>query len=179
MAAPSLHIPKQTGMRLLIGAGLLLVFAAATILPVLQDIGRTNMAIATARVDIERQQMLHPVYDEIQEIVHQPLPEGLPMPDPETLSEADISGVEPLLDQAAQRAGFTAREIAPDPSSLVEDARYLLVNASFQGEMAGLRTFMIELGAIPVLTHVEQMRIEESFGATLFHFRLWMALEKQ
>ncbi len=175
----SLHIPKQTGMRLLIGAGLLLVFAAATIYPVLSDIGKTNMAIALAKVDIERQEMLHPVYEEIQDVVRTPLPDGLPMPKAETLSEAGIAGVEPLLDQAAQRADFTAREIAPDPSSLVEDARYLLVNASFQGEMAGLRTFMIELGAIPFLTHVEQMRIEESFGATLFHFRLWMSLEKQ
>jgi hypothetical protein len=146
---------------------------------VLRDIGRTNMRIAQAKVDIERQKMLHPVYEEILGIVSAPLPQGLPMPDPEPLSEADISGVETLLNQAAEQAGFVARDITPDPSSLVDDARYLLVNASFQGEMAGLRSLMVALGAIPSLTHVEQMRIEENLGKTMFHYRLWMALEKQ
>lgn len=179
MATTSLHIPKETGMRLVIGAVLLLVFAAATILPVLTEIKKADTDIAEAKVEIERQKLLHPAHEEILEVVRTPLPEGLPMPEPATLSEADIAGVESLLDQAAQAAGFTTREIAPDPSSLADDSRFLLVNASFQGEVAGLRTFMIQLGAIPVLTHIEQMRIEESLGSILFDFRLWLALEKQ
>lgn len=179
MPNSSLNIPKQTGMRIVVGSILLVVFAAATVIPVLMDIGKAEMDIAGAKVDIERQKMLHPVHEEILKVVGTPMPEGLPMPEAQALTESDIAGVEPLLDQAATKTGFITREIAPDPSSLVDDARYLLVNASFQGEMSQLRSFMIEMGAIPVLTHVEEMRIEENLGATLFRFRLWMSLEKQ
>jgi hypothetical protein len=53
---------------------------------------------------------------------------------------------------------------------------FLLYNAVLEGEFANFRKMLIELGALPYLDRIEEIRIQQNPDSMEFRIKIWIAL---
>ena len=65
----------------------------------------------------------------------------------------------------------------PDVDSIIGGAGFLQMTVVMKGELFDLRNFMVLLGEVPYLEHIEQIQIRTAQDLKEIRLRLWMARE--
>jgi len=100
----------------------------------------------------------------------------LPFPGKGRLSRDKIDEVPSIFGEIAQKSGLEAVSISPDVKSIATNSGVLLLNAALKGDFFDFRKFLIELGKIAYLEHIEQIQIQEILVGRKFRLKIWLAL---
>ena len=131
---------------------------------------------------IDDQKLLEPIYKRFTEILGDTQPSelgDLPLPHPERLEPDQLAGIEPLFRQLAEQSHLTVRQIGADLNSMINETGELKLALELQGAFGNLRGFMLKLGELPYLAHIERIEVRRETNLPGLHMELDLWLSRQ
>lgn len=132
--------------------------------------------IKTIRYEIEEQKVVFPVYKDMLKEMEVDGPEVLTFPIKIRLSEDKIERIPIRFAEIARKCNLEAVSIIPDVMSLDRNSGCLLVNVFVKGCFFDFRKFLIELGRVPYLEHIEKVHIQRTMEGKELKVKIWLAL---
>jgi len=172
------QLPTRSIAFLLICAGGLLTFFLLVIYPQRISLAEADLEIEKLKGRIEEQKILYPVFQDLLRKTRLKVTEGLPFPEKVKMKRDDTAKIWSIFQEIAQKSGLTIEDIVPDVSSLIGSSGYFKMNLVVQGEFLDLRNFLLQLGELPYLEHIEKIRIRSIQGAKEIRLKIWMAQEQ-
>ena len=125
---------------------------------------------------IEGQKLVLPVYQELLKKMRVKSPEILPFPDKIGLPKDKIEEIPAIFEETAKKCNLEPVSIIPDVMSLDRTSGLLLVNTFVKGSFFDFRKFLLNLGAISYLEHIEKIDIKRTIEGKEFRLKIWVAL---
>jgi hypothetical protein len=122
--------------------------------------------------------MLYPFYLDLSKKLEEKGPKILPFPSKSKLSRDETDRLPSIFGGIVQKSHMEAVSIAPDIKCIANGSGLLLISAVLKGGFFNFRKFLIELGKIPYLEHIEQIQIHQVLGGREFRLKIWLALEE-
>lgn len=176
MQIKSFKIPTGSLGYCLICSLSILAFIALGIYPAQRSLGSMDMEISKLRSSIEEQNMLFPVYAQLQQRIQLKGSDILSSPVGTKLSIDKIEKLPSIFKTIAQKYNLTALAVSPDVMSFGSDSEFLLVNVVIQGKFFDFRNFLIELVNLAYLEKIEQILIERAAKTKKFNLKIWLAM---
>ncbi|MGD9330348.1 MAG: hypothetical protein PVJ53_03495 [Desulfobacterales bacterium] len=160
--------------------GGILGFYLLSILPHQQAADQIEAQIAALETQIGEQKLLGPIYHQYTRLLGEMRLEGgnqLAFPAPERLTAEQVAGIEPLLRQLAAQSQLKVGSIGADLNSMLSETGELKLSLDTAGTTRNLRGFMLKLGELPYLTHVERIEVRRRPGqqALQMEMDIWLA----
>lgn len=159
---------------LICGAGIV-VFVLLIIIPTQRVSAELDRDIEKLHARIDEQRILKPVFDNLLKQVQKKGPTDLPVTKKTKLARGDIHKISEQLLGIAQRWDLDLRDIQTDVNLRENKAEYLLVRIHATGDFLKFREFLVDLGKIPSLEKVEEIRIEAIEKSRDFKLKVWLA----
>jgi hypothetical protein len=163
--------------------GGILGFYLLSIWPHQQAVQQLNLQIDDLHRQIDDQKLLAPIYKRFTEILGnttQPTERvTLPLPHPERLQSEQIAGIEPFFRQLAEQNQLTVRQVGADLNSMIGETGELKFSLELVGPFSNLRGFLLKLGELPYLAHVERIEVRRETGLPGLHMELEIWLSRQ
>ena len=175
------RIPKNPlGQSLLIlivcGVGIL-AFFVLIILPSEKSANELDLEIAKLNMRIEEQRILTPVFHSLLKRAKMGPPSGLPDPQKAKLTHGDINTISSVFQEIAARHDLKLEDVKTDVSSMVQDTGYLSMQLRLNGTFYKFREFLVDLGSIPSLEHIQEISIRPKNKSRELKIKLWLAQE--
>lgn len=168
-------LSTQSLIYFLICAAGIVVFVFLIIIPAQRTFAELDRDIEKLHTRIDEQRILKPVFDNLLKQVQKKGPADLPVTKKIKLARADIHKISEQLLGIAQRWGLDLRGIQTDVNSLENKVEYLLIRIHATGDFLKFRGFLVDLGKIPSLEQVEEIRIEAIENSRDFKLKVWLA----
>jgi hypothetical protein len=104
-------------------------------------------------------------------------PSMLPSPEKTKLTHGDINSISKVFQDIAVHHNLKLEEIKTDVSSVMEDSGYLMMRLRLSGNFYKFREFLVDLGSIPYLEHIEEISIRPVKTARELSIKLWLRQE--
>ena len=101
----------------------------------------------------------------------------MPITQKAKLARGDMNKIFDQIKAIARVYNLELQEITPDVNSLKETSGYLLIRLVVTGDFFSFREFLIDLGAIPSMVHMEEMRIRSIEESREIRLKVWLAQE--
>lgn len=128
------------------------------------------------RFRIEEQRALAPLYQALKARIEKKDSEILPLPEKGILDHKDITTLPLVFRTAAKKSGMSLASAVPNPATVTNSGKFLSVDAIIRGKFFDLRKFLINLGAIPYIQHIEEISIQQKPDAMEFSMKIWVAV---
>ncbi|MFH1138456.1 MAG: hypothetical protein V1816_20465 [Pseudomonadota bacterium] len=155
-------------------AGVLL-FLLVVIFPNYRNIAREQNRILELQDQIEEQKILKPFFENLKKQEEITQVENLALPKPEKLPRGDLTILAEAFPDLASREGLVFKSLAPLVNTLREDDGQMAVELNLTGGLFNFRKFLIRLGALPYLSHIEEIAVRANEDYTL---RVWATMEQ-
>jgi hypothetical protein len=173
----SLRLPRENLIRLLGGLAFVSIFSAALVLPQTARLRALERETAELGARIEEQEVYRPVYEELMQTLQLRSKFGVQAGEAgSSLRLEQIADIPGLLADLAAEHGLAVGSVTPVPGSLTGTG-LLSVTCVLEGELAAFREFLLDLGGLPYLRRIEELRVEHGSSGTVFRIDLWLALE--
>jgi hypothetical protein len=169
-------IPEKSLWYLFICGGIILLFLLVVIFPINRYQANRAGEIKKMEYQIEAQKELGPIYLTLLKTMENKDPRVLPNPPKTTIPRAESGKFQNALKTIAEKSGLRIVSSTPDLSTLTSSSRFLLHNAVLKGEFANFRKMLIELGALPYLDRIEEIRIQQYPDSMEFRIKIWIAI---
>jgi hypothetical protein len=63
-----------------------------------------------------------------------------------------------------------------NPDTVTGGGKFLSANTVLRGDFFNLRKYLINLGAIPYIQHIEEISIQQKPAAMEFNMKIWVAV---
>jgi hypothetical protein len=156
----------------------ILAFGLLAIYPNQKSIAGLRMDIRKLEGQLEQQRILFPLYSKLvkkEKLKHAMVP---PMPERTKLEPRNMDRMPFVFEKMARKNNLELLSVMPDVRSLAEVQGLLSVDARMTGEFSDFRGFLISLGQIPYLEHLETIRIQSVEGVPEFRIKAWLALNE-
>ncbi len=170
-------IPAQSLIILFICVGGILVFVFMLIIPRQNMASELDQSIVELENKIGEQRTLTPVFYNILSLAKNKEKPDLPITETIKLARGDMTKIFDQIKAIARVHNLKLEEITPDVNSLKDTSGYLLIRLSVTGDFFSFREFMIELGTIPSLVHVEELKIRAIEESREIKLKIWLAQE--
>jgi len=167
----------QSLVILVICAVGVLAFFWLIILPSKETSASLDQDIEKLNVRIEEQRILTPVFHSLLSRAKMEGPSGLPSPEKSKLTHGDMNAISTVFQDLARRHNLTLEDMTTDDRSLMAETGYLLMRLRLSGDFFKIREFLIDMGSIPSLEHVEEINIKATKTAKELHLKIWLAKE--
>jgi Tfp pilus assembly protein PilO len=154
-----------------------LTFLLLIILPSQKTSAELDREIDELNVRIEEQRILTPVVHSLLKQVKTDSPSALPAPEKTKLTHGDMNSISKLFQDIAVRHNLKLEEVKTDVSSMMEDSGYLMMRLRLSGNFYKFRDFLVDLGSIPSLEHIEEIDIRPMKTARELSIKLWLRQE--
>ena len=154
-----------------------LTFFLLILLPSQKTSAELDKEIDRLNVRIEEQRILTPVFHSLLKRAKMAPPSGLPAPEKAKLTHGDMNTISSVFQDIAMRHNLRLEEVKTDVSTMMEDSGYLMMRLRLSGNFYKFRDFLVELGSIPFLEHIEEINIRPVKTAREFQIKLWLAQE--
>ena len=174
--------PERRLFFVIICIGGIIGFYLLSIWPHQQAAQQFDIQIDTLNRQISEHKLLAPTYKRFTQLLGdtQPAELGeLPFPSPDSLKSEQVAGIEPLFRQLAEQNQLKVRHIGADLNSMIGETRELKLALELSGNFNHLRGFMLKLGELPYLTHVERIEIRREAGMAGLHMEMEIWLARQ
>jgi len=171
-----LDIPEKSLWYLIICGGIILLFLLVVIFPVYQYQTSSANEVKKMEYQIEAQKELGPIYLTLLKTMENKNPRVLPNPPKTTIPRVESGKFQNTLKTIAEKSGLRIVSSTPDLSTLTNSSPSLLYNTVLKGEFANFRKMLIELGALPYLDKIEEIRIQQNPDSMEFRVKIWIAL---
>ena len=155
----------------------ILAFFLLIILPSEKAAAELDQEIQALNRRIEEQRILTPVFTSLLERAKIPRPSGLPVPKPKKLTYGDINSISNDFQDIAARHNLKLEDIKTDVGSMAENSGYLSMQLRLNGNFYKFREFLVDIGSIPSLEHVEEINIRPTKASRQLDIKLWLAQE--
>ncbi len=125
---------------------------------------------------IEGQKVILPVYHELLKRLQVKSSEVLPFPDKIRLPKDKIEEIPKIFEGIAEKCNLESVSIIPDAMSLDRTSGLLVVNTFVKGSFFDFRKFLVNLGGIPYLEHIEKIDIKRTMEGREFRLKILVAL---
>ena len=170
-------IPAQSLIILLICVGGILLFVFMLIIPRQNMATELDQSIDELENKIGEQRTLTPVFYEILSRAKDKKQPDLPITEKAKLARGDMTKIFDQIKAIARVHNLKLEEITPDVNSLKDNSGYLLIRISATGDFFNFREFLIELGTIPSMVHVEELKIRAIEESREIKLKIWLAQE--
>ena len=170
-------IPAQSLVILFTCIAGILLFVFMLILPRQDFAAELDGSIGDLEKKIGEQRTLTPVFHNILAMAKNKEKPKLPITQKAKLARGDMVKIFDQIKAIARVYNLTLEEITPDVNSLKETSGYLLISLVVTGDFFNFREFLIDLGTIPSMVHVEEMRIRSIEESREIRLRIWLAQE--
>ena len=167
----------QSFVILVICAVGILAFFLLIILPSKKTAAELDRDIEKLSVRIEEQRILTPVFHSLLQRAKMKGPSELPSPVKTKLTHGDMNAISTVFQDIAGRHNLKVEEITADVSSLAQETGYLLMRLRLSGDFFDIRKFLIDMGSIPSLEHVEEINIKSTKTSKELRLKIWLAQE--
>ena len=155
----------------------ILAFFVLIILPSQKTAAELDHDIDRLNARIEEQRILTPVFHSLLKRAKMAPPSGLPAPEKTKLTHGDINTISNVFQDIAVRHSLSLEEVKTDVSSMVKDTGYLSMQLRLNGDFYKFREFLVDLGSIPSLEHIEEINIRPLKTTREIEIKLWLAQE--
>lgn len=153
------------------------VIVLLMVYPDYRKLAALDKNIRQLNAKMETQRLLFPVFQKMLTEIDIKLPEGMPFPKNEKLSQEQAERIVSLFHELSGRAGLTVAEVSPDVDTTLNGSGFLLMTVVVRGDFFKLREFLIELGNLPYLEKIEQVKLQPVEGGREIRLKLWLAKE--
>jgi len=167
----------QSFVILVICAVGILAFFVLIILPSKTTSADLDQEIESLTVRIEEQRILTPVFHSLLKRAKIDDRSGLPSPKKSKLTHGDMNAISTVFQDFAGRRNLKLEEITTDDSSLTQESGYLLMRLRLSGDFFKIREFLIDIGSIPSLEHIEEINIRSTKTSKELRLKIWLAKE--
>jgi hypothetical protein len=168
-------LPAQSLIYFLIcGAGIL-VFTFMIIIPTQKSSADLDNDIDKLGKRLEEQRILKPVFDNLINRTKNKTETGLPTAPKVKLDRGDISKLSTQLQEIAQRHDLKLKDMQTDVNALMNNSGYLLMRLDVTGDFMKFRDFLIDLGSIPSLERIEEIKIRAIEASREINLKIWLA----
>lgn len=140
------------------GAGVL-AFLLMFVYPNAMAMKELDREAAALAIQVQEQEVLHPIYLTLIRQVQQSVPEQLPVPDKDRITQATISDMPAVFAAMARESGVRFESAVPDPVSYLEETRHLTMNVAFSGDFFNFRNLLVRICQLPYLNAIEHVSI--------------------
>ncbi|UCE52165.1 MAG: hypothetical protein JSV31_23335 [Desulfobacterales bacterium] len=170
-------LPVQSLIFFSICAAGILVFIFLIIIPSQKTTAELDKRIEELEKRSGEQRALTPVFYTLLAKAREKNSTQLPTTEKKKLARGDMKKISAQIQAIAQRNRLKLVAITPDVNSLKENSGYILINLVISGDFFDFRKLLIELGAIPSLAHVQEMRIRSIEESREIKLKIWLAQE--
>ncbi|MEA3279217.1 MAG: hypothetical protein U9Q38_01265 [Thermodesulfobacteriota bacterium] len=133
--------------------------------------------ITSLNADIEEQKILYPVFKDLLKKALHKAPEGLPFLEKVKLKRDKTDKIALIFQELAKKSNLKIEEVVTDVDSLIDDSGFLMLNVAVKGDMFDLRNFMVKLGEVQYIEHIERIQIKTVDKSKEMRLKLWIARE--
>jgi Tfp pilus assembly protein PilO len=155
----------------------ILAFFLLIILPSKKTAAELDQEIEKLSVRIEEQRILAPVFHSLLKRAKMEGPSELPSPEKSKLTHGDMNTISTVFQDIARRHNLKFEEITADVSPLAQETGYLLMRLRLSGDFFNIRKFLIDIGSIPSLEHIEEIDIKSTKSSKELLLKIWLAQE--
>ncbi|MFA4915122.1 MAG: hypothetical protein WC560_00445 [Syntrophales bacterium] len=171
-------IPRETLVNLLICLAGVLLIVFAGIIPNYLASAKLVRKIGALQFQSEEQKTYHPIYQSLKSRSEKKMSSVLPFPDKTKLSREAIGVISITFRNIAKNTGMNIVSISPDLNSTDTDHNFLPVEIIIAGDFPDLRGFLIALGGVPYLEHIEEIQIQQNREVMEFKVKTILALSQ-
>ena len=153
------------------------LFVFLLILPRQQMAAELDQSIEELEKKIGEQRTLTPLFYNILAIAKNKEKAQLPITAKGKLARGDMAKIFDKINTKAGVYNLKLEEITPDVNSLKETSGHLLIRLVVTGDFLKFRDFLIDLGTIPSLVHIEELRIRSIEESREIKLKIWLAQE--
>jgi Tfp pilus assembly protein PilO len=155
----------------------ILAFMLLIILPSDKSAKELDQEIAKLNARMEEQRILTPVFHSLLKRSKMAPPSNLPVPERTKLTHGSIQTISDVFQDIAVRHNLKLEEIKTDVGSMVQNTGYLSMQLRLSGDFYKFREFLVDMGSIPSLEHIEEINIQPLKATRVLDIKLWMAQE--
>ena len=156
------------------GAGIIF-FIFLIIVPTQNMSAELDHDIENLKDRAEQQRILEPVFSSLLERAKREYPTQLPAIKRIKLERGDINKVTELLQAMAGRHDLIIRDIRTDVNAMMTNTGFLQMRIQATGDFMNFRRFLLDLGTIPSMEHIEEMIIRAVEQNREYKLKVWMA----
>lgn len=156
--------------------GLVLVLAAALVLPARRRAAALRADLERVRADIARQETLAPAYARLVQAKARDAADGFGFPARQPLDRQKLQDLPGLIQDKAKAAGLEVLELNLDANSVLQDRDKVMIQGVFSGGLSQFRLFFVDLQGMPSLGRVERLEVRAVAGALEFFLQMRFAL---
>lgn len=160
----------------LCGVGLSALLLIA-ILPRYITLTELDKQITSLNADIEEQKILHPVFKDLLKKALAKAPVGLPFPEKVKLERDKTDKIALTFQELAKKSKLKIEKIITDVDSLIDDSGFLMLSVIVKGDIFDLRNFLVKLGEVQYIEHIERVQIRALDKSKEMRLKLWIARE--
>ena len=133
-----------------------------------QEIDRLNSRI-------EEQRILTPVFHNLLDRAKMKGPSELPSPEKSKLTYGDMNAISTVFQDIAGRHNLKLEAITTDVNTLMKETGYLVMRLQLSGNFFDIRRFLVDIGSIPSLEHIEEINIRSGNASKELNLKIWLA----
>lgn len=168
--------PQSLILILMCVAGML-VFIFLFILPAQKTAAELDKKLEEKQSQIDRQKILKPVFERMLVKATAKSPTRLPTVEKAKLARGDMKKISTQIQTLIQRNNLMLKEISPDVNSSGERSGYLLIRLVVTGDFFNFRKFLLDLGSIPSMVHIQEIAIRSIEESRELKVKIWLAQE--
>jgi len=170
------NIPRQSIVYITMCLTGVLIFVLGGILPAGKKLAELDAAIVAKKYDLEEQTVLAPHFKLLKIDMEKKESEILPLPPKGKLSQDKLGTLHPVFSNAAKMSGMTLVSATPQLNAMTGDAQFIPIDIVLRGGVIDFRKFLIQIGAIPYVQHIEEITIQEKAETREFKLKIWAAI---
>jgi regulator of protease activity HflC (stomatin/prohibitin superfamily) len=171
-----INIPQQSVIYIGVCLVGILIFVFWGIIPAGRSLVELDTRIDNARSQLEGQKTLLPLFLSLQGRSQKKESQILPLPEQGKLPQARIDTLPVTFSTAAKVSRMTLVSALPNLNALTGDAQFLSVDAVLRGNFIQFRKFLVQIGGLPYVHHIEEITIQGKADMTEFRVKIWVAL---
>jgi Tfp pilus assembly protein PilO len=159
--------------------GLIIITLLAGIWPYQKITSNQQEEINALIYQIKEQEALSPVLKKLIESANLSGNELLMMEkDQPEIVLRDTSSISQYIKQSALRSGLSVLSLVPELKSLTKDSNFLPFEMKLQGSLNGLRSFLMTIGRLQFLEHIETIDINSRGRMKEYFLKVWISYNK-
>ena len=155
----------------------ILVVILLLIYPDYRTLAALDKSIIHLNAKIETQKLLFPLFQKMLTEIDLKLPEGAAFPKEEKLTQEKAEGIVSVFYELAGKFRLKVVEISPDVESTLDGSGFVLMNVVVNGDFSELREFLLELGNLPYLEKIEQIKLQNTEAGKEVRLKIWLVKE--
>jgi hypothetical protein len=172
-------LSSRNVILLLVCGGGILAFILLAILPNHRSLAKLDREIRKISARIAEQEVLSPIFNDLLRKARLPEPAGLPFPKKAKLGPDETDKIALIFQEIARNSNLRLESVVPDVDSIIDGSGYLMVNLTIRGRFFDFRRFLIQLGELPYLEDLGQIKIDAIQGSDELEYRLKIWLTKE